>query len=789
MAGLWFGTGWAPAPTPKVLERWDRLNVPQLGGWADQPSGNLHQFPRPPVARYPRRVDLNVYYHPTHLGAFGFGWFLALKSTIYQYANTGVGFYTEYGPAPLGSSFSVPLFALSELALSVVEDGEESLWALPCVDVRWFWGKEWRSGLALASASPGQRMARLRASINSPHAPWAGLSAGLGYSDGSTPITLLEAGAALDPDLPIDLGAVQQAAGPVGEFADGLLGLAGMRACYAPPSFPGDAAGVTGQDWWKAQEYLDAWLARPEVRDRVRDGGPPAGSVLLPPSVRVVYQGDGFANDFLLGELIDGGVGVGQRLKIRLPVVRFRDDSNQHAHPLATQAARQIASRLLAWGTRPFSLRTAGSVPGCPSALVGLWEFGVGYTVAHGLTPETLWAGADRDPIDAAVIRPVYRPPEEGGTHPYTSYRLGFNAGEDTDNHLVDGQPLMGGSWQFGERYLAVRTGEAFASLEGGGGVVPAYRFLGEANVGGSGIITNRDHQWIGGVKNFLGGVGVGGPYSYVGSSPGQYVSVPDVLITGSGPIGNGSPTGYMTQTSSGGGVAGGFGGTSSWSCHSVSCSGSGMPSFGSGSGVTNASAGVVLGPGELPYTYGPTFPLIGDVGPVSYPAASRALYQPGATITASGGWSTSSGPAGGYPASGGLQPARMFLGLGPNITMGGDQSCIYVSMIAPQNYCAAHGGGGGVAAGWKYGVSGVGGGGDVFASGICVSLGSGGGGGTLLVSGGGTGVTSFNTGEALYGNGTGPIATSAYMKFVSARPWFQDPTSGRWHAIGSVSV
>src|SRR5437762_5670670 len=105
MAGIAFFPGWAAHPTPRVLDRWDRLDPPRLGDWTELQPSNLKGLPRYPSAKQPYDIKLNTVYWPTHLGGYAFGWFLTTTSQLKSafpgwpavggYDSRGLAFYTE----------------------------------------------------------------------------------------------------------------------------------------------------------------------------------------------------------------------------------------------------------------------------------------------------------------------------------------------------------------------------------------------------------------------------------------------------------------------------------------------------------------------------------------------------------------------------------------------------------------------------------------------------------------------------------------------------------------------
>ncbi len=858
MAGIFDGVSWVAHPTEKVLARWDRMNPPRLGDWTESQPEGLAGLPRPPAARYPETVRLNTLYWPTHLGGFAFGWFLVTGSGVFGQRPTWLHpalqkptfhlleFYAEPTVDPIlgpvvgpNDGVKAGVWALAAYALSVLEDGQESLWAVPVVDDRFFHKFDMRDGLQTTATErrANRRYARLKGVVSDQsfvYNPQAGI-AGLGHPSLAFPPTEA-AGDEFDDRFTLDLGPLTRARGSVGDVADCGFGMMGMRGVWAPPNLSGLPSNQgRGQTFARAAYDLDAWLEDPRVSSRLRDGvgpgfGPP---VTIPGNVQVSMAGNHSVEFQTASQLLAGVTTSSHTVLLDLPVRFLRDDNSNVEAPYARETARRLAAALLAWTTRPFMLVTAGCVAGCKSALVGMWEFSNGRTVAHGLTWDTWWAGGPQPLPDAGVIANSHLGPAT-----WNATQTGIESLRLDDNTPVWSEPYHFGEFRGGIEYLGVKLGGVRTSgtvdpasyeeypeppVAGASTAFPRYQLLGEAHLAGMGLVNELSWQQFN-IKGFPYGVGVGATTGPAGLPPYPASHRLNAVIMRGFPASSGTSqepilAGAVLFSHPNTAVAGSeytaAVGAKSFLCGTsiptnLSPTGATPWNGGLGFGIstkTNPSTGIPVGVmGQHTGGSGPTAEVAVGTKAASFMLSGTPLggyTPPGAFGPVVSGYAS----AGYMASSGGFQVPLRLDPTGVNAWTDGEGDAENNAWVYGKSACIP---GQAVGPGTGFGSFPASNGALMFQDGLYV-----GGGGIIsdLVSDvdslstrmsaiegyftgaklktahGGTELNTVLTGQVMYGNGIGPVATAVNLQLVSAVPYIQDPITTDWVSMGTTSV
>lgn len=393
--------------TQAVREAWESLAVPRLGSWGTDPSPGNYWLPRPAGVPYPDRPQLNTVYWPTNPAAFAFCWVVMPESELLQLAppgswpqSVGLHWYDD-GAGVLDQLERCFMRPLRDRAVWMPPNvpgtpREDRLVVVPLVDDRWARNQHARE---YTYSSRG-----------------AGLWAfGQAWYEFGQPAVTGDWWPNNQPPV-LDDQAVGTAGGPVGEWIEAMLALAGLKGCVLPEAWRG--AGFEGVESWVFKTVQDptwsaAWFDSQVpfwVSRQVAGGGPKtwltaempgAWDTYLPvrdhPEQVKTYPLEKLPG-FDLGLLAPSFQGLyhpGPRPFFFWPAGLVKVAASSEYLATAT-ALQYVLARLAAWLTRPVQILCAGMVPPAPTAHVGMWEWRAtqGTTLIHGLTPAAASWGA-----------------------------------------------------------------------------------------------------------------------------------------------------------------------------------------------------------------------------------------------------------------------------------------------------------------------------------------------------------------------------------------------------------
>lgn len=352
--------------TREAVAAWEKLDIPDLGGWGSENNAGSYWMPCYATADRPQRPRLNTIYHPTHCGGSAFCWFLVPDDPTVATTPSGWLTSTLAWIAPL-----VKLTPLVSHAIAVIDDPKASnLWAIPCVDLRYF-----RNQVSMAwpifpdtALTPWNDVIKRFTEFRL-HTP----------SAGDRVTTFTDVGAELRAALAemptcLDRDVCNNTSGPVGHLLDCFYTLAGARS----------------YDGWDAQTMPNAITALNAILPTWMSlrwlGGISEDLANDNPATQAVYPDGTLGTAYL-----NSGLGSGTSTWKFYPPVYPNSGGTA-----VTALVNKISGLISLDGDNQFNLVMAGLQTPYATAAVSMyeWRLDEGITIVHGLSPSSDYGGS-----------------------------------------------------------------------------------------------------------------------------------------------------------------------------------------------------------------------------------------------------------------------------------------------------------------------------------------------------------------------------------------------------------